>query len=98
MKDDHVALAIEDDGIGTARERADNAQTHGLLGMRERAAYLDGTAEISCRANGGTSVRIRLPAGGAGGITSLPPDSRTSDSAAAQRAGEAATTGSAPSV
>lgn len=67
MKDDHVALAIEDDGIGIARERADNAQTHGLLGMRERAAYLDGTAEISRRANGGTSVRIRLPAGGAGG-------------------------------
>jgi len=61
----HVLLQIEDDGIGITRERARNAQTHGLLGIRERTAYLDGTAEITSQTGRGTVVTIRLPLEGA---------------------------------
>jgi signal transduction histidine kinase len=76
---DSVLLEVADDGIGIARERAANTQTHGLLGMRERAAYLDGTADIRARSGGGTIVRIRLPVGAATavaiGASTLPVES-----------------------
>jgi signal transduction histidine kinase len=83
---DNVMLEIEDDGIGIPRERADNTQTHGLLGMRERAAYLDGIADIRARSGGGTIVSIQLPVAAATGVAidvSLPVES---DSAATQEA------------
>ena len=59
--DKDVVLTVKDDGVGITPERAGNAQTHGLLGMRERAAYLDGTAAISSQEGQGTTVAIRLP-------------------------------------
>ncbi|MES2831648.1 MAG: CHASE3 domain-containing protein [Pseudomonadota bacterium] len=69
---EHVLLQIEDDGIGITPERAGNAQTHGLLGMRERAAYLDGTAEIASRPGRGTIVTIRLPLAASPSASKLP--------------------------
>lgn len=59
--DQEVLLTVQDDGVGITPERAGNLQTHGLLGMRERAAYLDGSANISSQPGQGTTVTIRLP-------------------------------------
>lgn len=59
--DKDVFLTVKDDGVGITPERSGNAQTHGLLGMRERAAYLDGTAVIASQVGQGTTVAIRLP-------------------------------------
>lgn len=78
VEQEHVMLQIEDDGIGITRERARNAQTHGLLGMRERAAYLDGTAEIASQASRGTTVTIRLPLDGGAGH-GKPPEAKQTE-------------------
>ena len=39
------------------------ATSLGLIGMRERAALLGGTASVSSAPGGGTTVAVRLPAG-----------------------------------
>jgi signal transduction histidine kinase len=54
--DDLVAV-VEDDGIGVA----DRAAGAGMRGMRERAALLGGTVEVSSGPHGGTRVTARLP-------------------------------------
>ena len=54
-------LKISDNGVGMTQERLLNNQTHGLLGMRERAAYLEGHAEIVSAPGEGTSITISLP-------------------------------------
>lgn len=56
-----VRMRIQDDGVGITSERAANAQTHGLLGMRERAAYLDGSTAIGSPTGRGTVVTVCLP-------------------------------------
>ncbi len=56
-----VVLTVKDDGVGITPERAGNTETHGLLGMRERAAYLDGSAVIESQVGQGTTVTVRLP-------------------------------------
>lgn len=59
-----VVLRVKDDGVGMTVERLQNSQTHGLLGMRERAAYLDGRTEIDSAPGQGTTITIRLPSEG----------------------------------
>jgi signal transduction histidine kinase len=51
---------IEDDGQGfdPARARADGL---GLLGMRERAALLDGTLSIESSSGAGTTLVLDVP-------------------------------------
>ncbi len=56
-----VCMTVQDDGIGMTTERARNQTTHGLLGMRERAAFLDGHAEVVSAPGQGTTIRIVLP-------------------------------------
>ncbi len=57
---DSIALEVRDDGCGGAAERA--AGHFGLIGMRERAAAMGGSLEISSKPGAGTTVRLRAPA------------------------------------
>lgn len=59
-----VALEVRDDGRGfAAGEEATSPPGHfGLTGMRERAAAIGGTLEVSSEPEGGTTVRLRAPA------------------------------------
>ena len=56
-----VELSIEDDGIGIRDEDRVKARSFGLKGLRERAHYLGGKAEIGRGAHGGTRVWVRVP-------------------------------------
>jgi len=57
-----VVLEIQDDGIGMAAEAMAKPMSHGLIGMKERAAQIGGTLSIERGAgNRGTVVRVVLP-------------------------------------
>lgn len=56
-EDAAVVLTVDDDGPSAPRP----GSGHGLLGMRERAAALDGELRAGPRPGGGFSVRLRLP-------------------------------------
>jgi signal transduction histidine kinase len=57
--DSEVCLTLRDDGVGGAHMR----QGSGLIGIRDRVEALGGTIEVSSPANGGTTLRVRMPAG-----------------------------------
>jgi PAS domain S-box-containing protein len=59
---DHISLIIEDDGVGFDAEKIfDTGHTGlGLIGMRERAALVDGKLEIESHPGGGTTIVIRV--------------------------------------
>ncbi|UWZ85738.1 sensor histidine kinase [Occallatibacter riparius] len=84
-----IALEIRDDGRGFSAAN-DGAPLesppghYGLTGMRERAASIGGTLEVTSEPGAGTTVRMRAPAPGK---THEPKDARDSEAA-----GEAATT------
>jgi ligand-binding sensor domain-containing protein/signal transduction histidine kinase len=64
---DEIALEVRDDGRGfAAREEAEPAAQrdghYGLTGMRERAAAIGGTLEVTSELGAGTTVRLRAPA------------------------------------
>jgi signal transduction histidine kinase/ligand-binding sensor domain-containing protein len=61
-----VALEVRDDGRGGAVEaEAGLAMGHfGLTGMKERAAAIGGTLEVTSAPGAGTTVRLRAPAPG----------------------------------
>ena len=69
--DDVIVLTICDDGIGLPENSADNLHTHGLRGMRERAAYLGGSVGFSSSPGGGTTIRVDVPKPGAAVATEL---------------------------
>ncbi len=54
-------LEVRDDGRGIAREELLNPSSLGLLGVRERARRLGGTATIAAAPNGGTVVSLTIP-------------------------------------
>jgi signal transduction histidine kinase len=60
-----VQLAITDDGIGfdpdSQHARRNGTGGLGLLGMRERAQYVDGTLDVASAPGKGTSVRAEVP-------------------------------------
>jgi len=62
-----VQLKINDDGIGfnphhrPSRRKGNGG--FGLLGMRERAAYLGGTLDVKSVLNQGTTIQIQVPSG-----------------------------------
>jgi PAS domain S-box-containing protein len=60
---DAVSLIIEDDGVGFDGENASGAggKGLGLVGMRERAALVGGTAEVESHPEEGTRVIVRVP-------------------------------------
>lgn len=56
---DDLVLVVEDDGVGFApREKT---STTGILGMRERAALVDGRLDIDSEPGTGTVVSVRIP-------------------------------------
>jgi signal transduction histidine kinase len=60
-----ILLTVEDDGRGFDVQGFDTPGTGrglGLLGIRERAAHLDGIALIESATGGGTRVTVELPA------------------------------------
>jgi signal transduction histidine kinase/ligand-binding sensor domain-containing protein len=59
-----VALEVRDDGRGFAPEEAPHSPSdhYGLTGMRERAAAIGGTLEVTSEPGTGTTVRLRAPA------------------------------------
>lgn len=63
---DSVTLAIRDNGIGFSVAEAARKEGHfGLLGMKERAATIDGELEIWSEPGRGTNVTLRVPLGAA---------------------------------
>jgi signal transduction histidine kinase/ligand-binding sensor domain-containing protein len=65
---DTLLLAVGDNGAGfVVSEASDKAGHYGLLGMKERAAAIDGTLEIESEAGQGTRVMLRVPAKQSGG-------------------------------
>lgn len=61
--DDAVSLEIADDGHGAGNAAA--GSRHGLAGMRERIAALDGTVAAGMAPGGGFRVSISVPLSGA---------------------------------
>ena len=60
-----VQLTIKDDGIGFAADRPPATKKQklglGLLSMRERAAYVNGTLTIKSAPRAGTEIVVRIP-------------------------------------
>jgi len=59
--DGTVRVAIRDDGVGFAAEDPRKPASFGLLGLRERATLLRGTATIRSAPGAGTTIEIELP-------------------------------------
>ncbi|TCO37795.1 histidine kinase/DNA gyrase B/HSP90-like ATPase [Kribbella antiqua] len=53
-----LELSVTDDGIGIGEEVVAGV---GMLSVRDRAAELGGVCSVTCPAEGGTVVRVRLP-------------------------------------
>jgi signal transduction histidine kinase len=57
-----IALEVRDDGQGFAASEEQAPGHFGLTGMRERAAAIGGTLEVTSDPGGGTTVRLKAPA------------------------------------
>ena len=57
-----IALDVRDDGQGFAAGEKQAPGHFGLTGMRERAAAIGGTLEVTSDPGGGTTVRLEAPA------------------------------------
>lgn len=58
---DNLTLLVQDNGRGITVEEQATTRSLGLLGMRERAAQLGGSVEITGAPGAGTSVIVVLP-------------------------------------
>lgn len=58
--EDGIALFVEDDGVGFDAT-GDDSDGYGILGMRERAAMVDGELLVGNGPRGGTQVHCRIP-------------------------------------
>lgn len=58
----YVELEVVDDGVGFPTGKAGRLDSYGILGMRERAASIGATMEITGAEGRGTVVRCRLDA------------------------------------
>ncbi len=68
--DGALLVAVTDDGVGGAVESVG----HGLAGLRDRAAGMGGTFEVSSPEGGPTTVRVALPLAGVGAASTAPAD------------------------
>jgi signal transduction histidine kinase len=55
-----LVVEVADDGVGIPTQARAGV---GLVSLRERAAELGGSCEVSCPPGGGTLVRAELPLG-----------------------------------
>ena len=58
---DCVRLIVKDDGIGLTEERRKDRTSLGLIGMEERARFIDARLSIDGREGRGTTVIVDLP-------------------------------------
>ncbi|RPI49376.1 MAG: hypothetical protein EHM55_23880 [Acidobacteria bacterium] len=56
-----LLLEISDNGRGISRSDLVSPQSLGLLGMRERAALVDGTVDITSQPGRGTTLAVTIP-------------------------------------
>jgi PAS domain S-box-containing protein len=65
QRKDCILAIVEDNGIGfdveKSMRRSATKRSLGLIGMRERAALVDGTVEIESQPGSGTTVFVRIP-------------------------------------
>jgi signal transduction histidine kinase len=61
IAESHLALIIEDDGVGIDARRLDAIGSHGLATMRHRVRSFGGSLQIDAPAAGGTRLRALLP-------------------------------------
>jgi signal transduction histidine kinase len=70
---DELAMTVTDDGKGfsvpEAEENALHGESMGLLNIRERAAHVGGSVDMSSGAGKGTTTVVRIPMHSAGRIT-----------------------------
>jgi signal transduction histidine kinase len=59
-----ISLVVRDDGVGIAPQALGHRLSHGIVGMRQRIASLDGRFRIGQAAGGGTAVDVFVPLGG----------------------------------
>ncbi|MES2719174.1 MAG: PAS domain-containing protein [Pseudomonadota bacterium] len=60
-------LSVRDDGVGAPAQALDDARSHGLMGMRERAGHFGGRLSVDSAPGQGTRVRLVMPLLGAAG-------------------------------
>lgn len=65
---DAVMLVVQDDGCGFLTAAARKPQSLGLLGLRERAQLLGGSATVRSAPGRGTCVEVRIPLQQAGAL------------------------------
>lgn len=61
--DADLTISIRDNGVGFDTSLQGGGKSFGLLGIRERAQTLGGSAEISSAPGAGTKITIRIPLG-----------------------------------
>jgi signal transduction histidine kinase len=61
-RDGDLALEVRDNGVGISSENMAKPGALGVLGMRERAALLEGRLDIASRPGTGTVLSVRIPA------------------------------------
>jgi len=62
VQGENVVLEVQDDGVGIAPRAAGAAQSHGLLGIRERATAIGGASTVGPGPGGrGIEVRVTVP-------------------------------------
>jgi signal transduction histidine kinase len=57
----HLALDVEDDGVGIGGQELTSPGSLGLFGMRERARSIGAALHIGPCGARGTAVRLRVP-------------------------------------
>jgi signal transduction histidine kinase len=60
MKENKVSLTVQDDGIGFAFDESSGMRHFGLLGMRERAEFVNGELNINSQPGAGTVVQLTV--------------------------------------
>ncbi|MFA7421521.1 MAG: PAS domain S-box protein [Melioribacteraceae bacterium] len=60
-KNDFIEVTIEDNGIGFDDKNPRQVKTFGILGMKERALYLNGSLTITSKAGSGTAIKASIP-------------------------------------
>ncbi|MDP1784941.1 MAG: sensor histidine kinase, partial [Sulfuricurvum sp.] len=59
--DGNMIMSIQDDGIGINTEKMKNERSFGLLGMKERAAMINGVIGIRSSAGKGSTIELTIP-------------------------------------
>ncbi len=61
QRDGYLEVEVRDDGIGLADSDRNKNNSFGLIGMLERAQYLNGSLSIAGRPGEGTCLTLRVP-------------------------------------